>query len=495
MGEKMNALHPLARLRTKYVAPPISRILIHRGTAGDAVGVSEYGDRIRGILAEKAHLVVDVCSDGANWAAPSATVAQGTFMRRFERLDLNGVDEVVECFRGNCGDAEKYAGTGEKGITSRMGRNDGSLGDVLSQGAYTALDRVLQLSPEEVINKLSEIGLTGRGGAHFPVARKWQFARAHSDQQKILVVNAEEGEPGVFKDRHMLEGDPHRLIEGILIAHHSVGFESVYIYVNGQAKQARLSLEKALLDAAQAGITSGECWERNFQLTINVRSGAGGYVCGEESVILNSIEGKRPIPRYKPPFATDVGLFGKPTVINNVETLCAVTTLFDNPPLQTKLVSLSGDVPRAGLYEVPVDGAMTWAGMIANSGRNPQEIKALLVGGPSGEFIHFQQFDDVLEMSKLGAGGIVVLNSAADIQHITNSLAAYNKRESCGECTPCREGSERLANLLENVQGNKKKIYELVEIMTESSLCQLGGMAGRPVLSALEQFKQEFGNS
>tara|TARA_B100000686_G_C16793098_1_gene980194 strand:- start:2252 stop:3739 length:1488 start_codon:yes stop_codon:yes gene_type:complete len=495
MGEKMNALHPLARLRTKYVAPPISRILIHRGTAGDAVGVSEYGDRIRRILEGKSHLVVDVCSDGANWAAPSATVAQGTFMRRFERLDLNGVDELIECFHGNCGDAARYAGTGEKGITSRMGRNDGSLGDVLSQGAYTALDRVLQLSPEEVINRLSEIGLTGRGGAHFPVAQKWRFARTHSDQQKILVVNAEEGEPGVFKDRHMLEGDPHRLLEGVLIAHHAVGFDAVYIYVNGQARQAQLSLEKALSDAGEAGIISGECWDRNFQLTINIRSGAGGYVCGEESVILNSIEGKRPVPRYKPPFATDVGLFGKPTVINNVETLCAVTTLFDNPPLQTKLISLSGDIPRAGLYEVPVDGAMTWSGMIANAGRNPQEIKALLVGGPSGEFIHFQQFDDVLEMSKLGAGGVVVLNSNADIQHITNSLAAYNKRESCGECTPCREGSERLTALLENTQGNEKKIYELVEIMTESSLCQLGGMAGRPVLSALEQFKHEFDNS
>jgi len=495
MGKKMNTIHPMAALRTKYVAPPVPRILIHRGTAGNAVAVSKYGDRIRNILGEKSYSVVDASSDGANWAAPSATVVQGTFMRRFARLDLNGVDDVVECFLGNCGGAEKYAGTGEKGITSRMGRNDGSLGDVLAQGAYAALDRVLQSSPEEIISRLAEIGLTGRGGAHFPVAQKWQFARNHLDQQKFLIVNAEEGEPGVFKDRHMLEGDPHRLIEGILIAHHAVQFESVYIYVNGQAKLARFSLEKALSDADQAGIIGGECWGQDFQLTIHVRSGAGGYVCGEESVILNSIEGKRPVPRYKPPFATDFGLFGKPTVINNVETLCAVTTLFDNPPPQTKLISLSGDVPRAGLYEVPVDGAMTWAGMIANTGRNPQEIKAILVGGPSGEFIHFQQFDDVLEMSKLGAGGIIVLNSFTDIQRITNSLAAYNKRESCGECTPCREGSGRLVNLLENVQENEKKIYELVEVMTESSLCQLGGMAGRPILSALEQFANEFDKS
>jgi NADH:ubiquinone oxidoreductase subunit F (NADH-binding) len=223
-----------------------------------------------------------------------------------------------------------------------------------------------------------------------------------------------------------------------------------------------------------------------------VRSGAGGYVCGEESVILNSIEGERPVPRYKPPFATDQGLFDRPTVINNAETLCAVTTVFENPPPPTKLVSLSGDVPRPGLYEVPVDGATTWAGLLAMAGANPQSTQAILLGGPSGTFVMPAQFEDALEMRILGAGGTVVLGANADLARVTRELAAYNMRESCGECTPCREGTARMVELLESPREHRDEIAALIEVMTEGSLCQLGGMAGRPVQSAFEQFPAAF---
>ena len=484
----MSTVEPLARLRERYPAPRLPRILVHLGTAGDAVGAAEYGERIRAALGSRASAVADAASDGANWAAPSATVFHGTFARRFDRLDLHGIDEVVACFNGDCGDEANYAGTGGRGLTARLGRNDGTLGDVLAQGAYGALDRALGVAPGELIEAIERGGFTGRGGAHFPVASKWRFTAAHADAPRMLVVNAEEGEPGVFKDRHLLEGDPHRLIEGILLAHHAVGFERAYVYINGQARLARAAFERALGDASEAGILDGSAWGREFEIEIHVRSGAGGYVCGEESVILNSIEGQRPVPRYKPPFATDVGLFGRPTVINNAETLCAVTTVFDHPPPPTKLVSLSGEIPRPGLYEVPVDGATTWSGVLAMAGANPQSVQAILLGGPSGVFVLPERFEDALDMRGLGAGGAVVLGARADLGHVTRELAAYNMRESCGECTPCREGTARLVQLLEQPRAHRDEIGALIEVMTEGSLCQLGGMAGRPVQSALEQF-------
>ncbi|MDA1241318.1 MAG: NADH-quinone oxidoreductase subunit E, partial [Chloroflexi bacterium] len=240
-----------------------------------------------------------------------------------------------------------------------------------------------------------------------------------------------------------------------------------------------------------AGILDGRALG-GAPVAIEVRAGAGGYVCGEESVILNSIEGERPVPRFKPPFATDAGLWGRPTVINNVETICAVTTILDDPPPPTKLIPLSGAIARPGLYEVPVDGATTWAGLLAMAGANPHRTRALLLGGPSGRFVPPEEYEEPLTMRGLGAGGIVVLPLDADIARITRSLAAYNAQESCGECTPCREGTQRLVEFLADPMAYRKEIDDLIEVMSEASLCMLGGMAGRPVTSALVLFPEAF---
>ena len=481
----------LARLRAQvaHLAPretPEVRVLRHRGTCGDAVGADEIA----------LHLdvaVVDAACDGACWAAPAATVVRPGHRHRFARLDRAVPDEIAACVRGECD--EPQAGSGEHGLTARLGRNDGTLADVLAQGGYAAYALAATLPPARIIEVLKTVGLTGRGGAHFPVAMKWGLVAAHEDAAtvgaKVLVVNAEEGEPGVFKDRHLLEGDPHRLIEGILIACHTTGVREVVVYINGQARAARAAFERALADARAAGIVDGSALGGGA-VAIEVRSGAGGYVCGAESVILNSIEGERPVPRFKPPFATDSGLFGRPTLINNAETLCAVTTIFDTPPPPTKLVPLSGDVFRPGLYEVPVDGSMTWAGVLAMAGVAPARVQALLLGGPSGRFVLPQEFDAPLEMRALGAGGTVVLGPNADIAHVTRELAAYNARESCGECTPCREGTQRLVQLMADPAANRAQIDALIEVMTEASLCALGSMAGRPVTSALDAFPDAF---
>ena len=459
------------------------RVLRHRGTCGDAVDAAMIDLGNLGVP------IVDAACDGACWAAPAATVVRPGHRHRFARLDRGSNAELAACVRGECD--EPQAGSGEGGLTARLGRNDGTLADVLARGGYGAYAVAAMLPPARILEVLRGVGLTGRGGAHFPVATKWGLLAAHEHAEKVLVVNAEEGEPGVFKDRHLLEGDPHRLVEGILIACRATGIHEVYVYINGQARNGRDAFERALADAATAGILDGAAFGGQA-VRIEVRSGAGGYVCGEESVILNSIEGERPVPRFKPPFATDSGLWGRPTLINNAETLCAVTTIFDSPPPPTKLLPLSGEVPRPGLYEVPVDGAMTWAGVLAMAGVAPARVQALLLGGPSGRFVLPEEFDTPLEMRALGAGGTVVLGPGADIAAITRSLAAYNARESCGECTPCREGTQRLVQLLADPATNRDRIDALIEVMTEASLCALGGMAGRPVTSALAAFPDAF---
>ncbi|TAJ21630.1 MAG: NADH-quinone oxidoreductase subunit E [Dehalococcoidia bacterium] len=478
----------LARLRGRFPAPASTRVLVHRGTCGDAVDVGGVVEVLRAALGTRASSVVETACDGACWAAPAATVVRPGHRHRFARLDREPLEAVVACLGGACEDA--YAGSGERGLLARVGHLDGSLADALAQGAYLALAHAVTRKPDEVIEAVQRAGLSGRGGAHFVTAQKWRLAAANAGP-RMLVVNAEEGEPGVFKDRHVLEGDPHRLIEGVLIAAHAAGIARAVIYVNGQARNARRAVDLAVTQAREAGLLDGSALG-GTGVQIEVRSGAGGYVCGEESVILNSIEGERPVPRTKPPFATDRGLFDRPTVINNAETLCAATTVFDDPPPPTKLIPLSGAVPRPGLYEVPVDGITAWSGVLAMAGANPQRVRALLLGGPSGRFVLPEEFDVPLDMRGLGAGGVVVLPLDVDIPRITRALAAYNARESCGECTPCREGTPRLVALLEDASANRAQIDALIEVMTEASLCQLGGLAGKPVASALALFPQDF---
>ena len=472
--ESLRASHPAQQ-------PPL--VLGHRGGCGDAAGADRYIDELRRSARDG---FVEAACDGACWAAPAATVVREGHVHRFARLDESGIAPVLICLAGSCSEA----GDAREGLMARLGRGDGSLAAALATGGYAAAARALALTPEAVIEAVEGMSLTGRGGAHFPVARKWSFAAATADP--VLVVNAEEGEPGVFKDRHLLEGDPHRLLEGMIIAAHATGCREAYVYINGQATRARATIERALDEAVDAGILGGDALGAAVELAVEVRSGAGGYVCGEETVILNSIEGERPVPRFKPPQITEAGVFGRPTLLNNCETLAAATQLFDEPHAPAKLVSLSGAVPRPGLYDVPIDGQTTWGWLLSEAGADPARVQALLVGGPSGVFVPQSDFGEPLEMAALGAGGTVALGPTADIAETARELARYNARESCGECTPCREGTQRLVELLDAPAIDRPRVDELIEVMTEGSLCQLGGMAGRPVASALERFPEQF---
>ncbi len=373
--------------------------------------------------------------------------------------------------------------------------------------AYSGLSVARSMSPAAATDVVVAAGLLGRGGAYFPTGRKWQTARALPGP-RFLVVNAEEGEPGVFKDRLLLEHDPHLLVEGLLIAAHAIEAVRVFVYVNGEARDAAVSLGAALAEARLAGLAAG--------VEIEVRRGAGGYVCGEESVILNSIEGERAVPRIKPPLPVERGLWGRPTVINNVETLANLLSIFRDgveafravgteAQPGTKILSLSGAVRTPGVYEVPL--GTTLRAVLEGLGGGPppgREWRAVLCGGPSGGLLPPSAFDVPLlggsldpGGAALGAGGIVAIDNSMPIAEVVGHLASYNAAESCGKCTPCREGAPRMRDLLRGLASGSAPpdVIELLdaldEAMSAASLCGLGQMAPLPYRSARTHFLSE----
>jgi NADH:ubiquinone oxidoreductase subunit F (NADH-binding) len=391
-----------------------------------------------------------------------------------------------------------------------------SLDEYLVRGGYQGLANALNRSPEEVIADVLKADLRGRGGAYFPAARKWQGARAVNKTPRYIVVNAEEGEPGIFKDRHIMEGVPHRLIEGLLIAGYATGAARGYVYINAEADLSAERVEAALAQARERGIVGQHVLGGDLAFEIEVRRGAGGYVCGEETTLLNTIEGERRVPRLRPPFPVEAGLWARPTVINNVETLCNVPFIMANGADAyraigkgapgTKLVSLSGAVQRPGLAEVPMGTTLRQIVYEIGGGPRPgRRVVAVVAGGPSGGILPEAMLDAPIGPGRLhesgavlGSGGIVVVDDTMPVPQVVRHLAAYNAAESCGKCTPCREGTPRMAQALDRLLGGTGRssdldeLRELTEIVAAASLCGLGQMAGGPVTSGLHFFGEEF---
>ncbi|MDE2180733.1 MAG: SLBB domain-containing protein, partial [candidate division NC10 bacterium] len=353
-------------------------------------------------------------------------------------------------------------------------------------------------------------GLAGRGGAYFGAAHKWEACRNATGSSKYLVVNGEEGEPGIFKDRHLMEGDPHRLLEGILLAAFASGADRGILFINGEADLAAHRMERALASAEAAGLLGERILGSDFSFHLEVRRGAGGFILGEETALMEAIEGKRAMPRPKPPFPVEAGLWGRPTVINNVETLAVVPLIVSRGGAWfaalggghgTKLFGLSGHVARPGIVEVPMGVTLRHLiEEISGGGGNGQALKAALVGGPSGVIVHPSQFDEPLipggSLSP-GSGGVVALDESVSIGDVTRTLLAFNAQESCGKCTPCREGTVRLLDLLNRPQGSshQQEIEELAEVVRLASLCGLGQSAPLSLLSALHQFPEEMAST
>ena len=352
-----------------------------------------------------------------------------------------------------------------------------------------------EMSPTSVLDLVQSADLRGRGGAYFPAHIKWRGAvgAATRNGRPFLITNAEEGEPGIFKDRVLMERDPQRLLEGIRICCHAIGADHAYLFINGMADRSALSIEHARQQAIDAGLLEG--------LTIEIRRGAGGYVCGDESVIMESIEGHRAVPRLRPPLPTEHGLWGRPTVINNAETLSNLPDILefgtdwfretgmDGAP-GTKLLSLSGAFARRGWIELPLG---TPVSEIIDLAQPTESLAGVAIGGPSGGFLAPENFDTPIGPGSLddhgavlGAGGIIAIPQSFGIERALNVWARYNANESCGKCTPCREGSGRMADAL--AAGNWNDVEELIPLLVNGSLCGLGRMAPNPITSARHQF-------
>ena len=352
-----------------------------------------------------------------------------------------------------------------------------------------------RLSPSDALALVRESGLLGRGGAYFPVHLKWGGAVDASSRngRPLLVANGEEGEPGTFKDRWLMESDPQRILEGIRIACHALGASEAFWYINGMADRSAAAAADAIEAANANGLLGG--------VSVEIRRGAGGYVCGEESVILESIEGRRAVPRLKPPYPTERGLWGRPTAINSVETLANVPDIFEFGPdwfgevgaegtPGTKLIQLSGAFRNRGVVELPLG---TPVSEIVELGDPTEALAGVTMGGPSGGFLAPEHFDTPIAPGQmdghgalLGAGGIIAIPESFGIERALSVWAEYNANESCGKCTPCREGSGRMAAAL--AEGNWADIDALIPLISAGSLCGLGQMAANPITSARHQF-------
>jgi NADH-quinone oxidoreductase subunit F len=392
-----------------------------------------------------------------------------------------------------------------------------SLDEYLASGGYRGLQKTLQVSPADVITTLKSSGLVGRGGAAFPTGLKLEGTAMAPGSPKYVVCNADESEPGTFKDRVLMEHDPQRLLEGIIIAGYAVGARNGYIFVRGEYPQAYAALQHALSEAQNAGYLGEAILGSDFNFEIELRLGAGAYICGEETALFEAIEGKRGLPRLKPPFPTTQGLFGKPTAINNVETLCNLPYIMENGAVAyralgtqkspgTKLFCVSGDVKQPGLYETPFGISLRELLFeLAGGMRAEHEIKAILVGGAAGAFATTKDLDVQLSFEHmqaarlpLGSGMLMVIDQSRDIYDVLVRLARFFAHESCGKCYPCQLGTQRQHEILERLArgdilpGDLERLADVGWTMTDSSLCGLGQTAATAVLSAMDHWPELF---
>ncbi|HET7876093.1 MAG TPA: NAD(P)H-dependent oxidoreductase subunit E [Methylomirabilota bacterium] len=496
--------------------PPGAALIVGAGSCGLSVGAGRTLAALRDEVdrrAARVRVIAGGCH-GLCWAAPVVTVLAEHGARRIvthvspERvrtlLDAVASDRVKEDPA-----AADYLGAQRRELTGRCGLVDpADIADAIRRGSYAALARALEEGrPERVLEEVRDAGLRGRGGAYFQAAVKWEGARRARGEPKYLIVNGEEGEPGIFKDRHLMEGDPHRLLEGALLAAYAAEASRLIIYVHGEAHLSALRVEQAVAQAREWGLLGERVLGTAFSVEAEVRRGAGGFVLGEETALMESLEGRRAMPRPKPPFPTEAGLWGLPTVINNVETLFAVPLIVAKGAAWwaslgqghgTKCFGLSGHVARPGLVETELGVTLRdLLERIAGGAAQKSPFKSIVLGGPSGVVVHARHLDEALLPGgplTPGTGGITALDTTVSVREVVETLLDFNTRESCGKCTPCREGTARLRDILAGrAPGGRPQVEELSDAVKLASLCGLGQAAPLSILSALAEFPGDLG--
>ncbi len=393
-----------------------------------------------------------------------------------------------------------------------------SMDEYIARGGYRALGKAItSMAPAKVIEEIGNSKLRGRGGAGFPAGLKWKFASRAPGSPKYVVCNADEGEPGTFKDRLILEGDPHGLLEGMAICGYAIGATKGYVYIRGEYTLSIKRLQKAIDDAKAAGLLGDGIFGTPFNFDIEIRLGAGAYVCGEETALFESLEGGRGEPRIKPPYPTDSGLFGKPTVINNVETLANVAPIIDNgadwfksmgtaSTPGTKVFTLCGNIVNGGLIEVPM--GVTLREIIYEMGGgipDGRRFKMAQTGGTSGGCLPEGMLDVPMDYdtlaaagTALGSGALLIIDDSHCIVDVARSFARFFVHESCGKCIPCREGTKQILRTLDRIAEGKgvmadlQNLEVLARVMYKTPLCPLGQTAPLPVMTTLKYFRNEY---
>ncbi|HHW61582.1 MAG TPA: NADH-quinone oxidoreductase subunit NuoF, partial [Syntrophomonadaceae bacterium] len=406
-----------------------------------------------------------------------------------------------------------------KNVLARCGVIDpDKLEDYIIMDGYMGLEKVLsQMNPIDVVNEIKASGLRGRGGGGFPTGRKWEAAYQSPGPKKYVVCNADEGDPGAFMDRSILEGDPHNLLEGMAICGYAIGADEGYIYVRAEYPLAIKRLEKAIHDAEELGLLGQNIMGSDFSFDIHIAVGAGAFVCGEETALLHSIEGKRGMPRVRPPYPAESGLWGKPTNINNVETYANVAAIIRQGAAWfasigtenskgSKVFALTGRVNRTGLAEVPIGISLREIVFhLAGGIQNDRSFKAIQIGGPSGGCLPASlldtrvDYDSLIELgAMMGSGGLVVMDEETCMVDVARYFLQFTQEESCGKCTPCREGTKRMLEILERICAGEgvaedlDTLERLAQTIKMTSLCGLGQSAPNPVLATLRYFREEY---
>ena len=504
-------------------------IAIGEGSCGIAAGAS----KIRAVFEKEfdKNIIKTVGCIGMCFLEPIVDLYEGEeLFRRFVKVDESGAKEISEAIK--TGDFSKIEHleiskedevflTRQTRIALRnCGKIDpGSIEDYRKNGGYSALEKVIKsMTPEEVIEEIKTSGLAGRGGAGFPTWFKWDAARkSETNGIKYLICNADEGDPGAFMDRALIESDPHSLIEGMLIGAFAIGAQKAVIYVRAEYPLAIKHLEEVIRAAKEAKIIGKNIFESDFSCDFEIKAGAGAFVCGEETALIESLEGKRGMPRIKPPFPAQKGFFGEPSNINNVETFANIAWIIKNGGKKfselgtenskgTKVFALTGKIKRSGLVEVPM--GMTLRDVIYEIGggiRGEKEIKAVQLGGPSGGCIPKNLLDTVIDYKALsatgaimGSGGMVVMDEDTCMVKMAKFFLDFTAAESCGKCIHCRIGTKRMQEILTRISEGKGKkgdielLEELCEAIKDGSLCGLGQTAPNPVLTTLRYFKNEY---
>ncbi len=506
-----------------------TKVYVGLGSCGIAAGAQDIYDHLReNTSSDELDLEVTSCV-GMCYAEPIVEVVQKGNRVRYGFVDKKFADKIVSSIESgylpeeniitDTSDGKEYLDRQVKIVLKNCGIiNPERIDDYLSVEGYKALEKaVKEYEPSRIIEIMKESGLRGRGGAGFLTGQKWSFLAGAKGEKKFLVCNADEGDPGAFMDRSVLEGDPHKVLEGMLIASYATGAQEGVIYCRAEYPLAIKRLNKAIADAEERNFLGENILGTGFSFHVHVKEGAGAFVCGEETALMASIEGKRGMPRLRPPFPAESGIQKSPTNINNVETYANVPYIILNGAESynkysfknsygTKVFALAGKIKRGGLIEVPmglsIKEIVEEIGGGTDSGR---PVKAVQMGGPAGGCIPARMFDTPIDYDSInetgaimGSGGLVVMDDKTCMVDVARYFLSFTQKESCGKCTFCRIGTKRMLEILTRITEGKgvpedlDKLEELAHHVQKTSLCGLGQLAPNPVLTTLKYFREEY---